>query len=346
MPKTNHNRFVNWIIGKIIMKNKLKNSKILVIGGAGFIGSFVVAELLKEEVAEVVVYDNFTRGKKDYLIDQLKDPRCNIFPAGGDIRDLDILDSAIMGKDYVISLAAMWLLHCKDYPRTAFEVNIAGTFNVLEACVRNEVKKLVWSSSASVYGDAVELPMTESHPFNNKNFYGASKIAGEAMCTAFNDRYGLPIVGLRYMNVYGPHQDQTAAYTGVVPIMLNKIEANESPVINGDGSQAYDFIYVEDVARANVDALKSETAFGMYNVGTEIQTSIRELCDTILDLKKSDLKVTYKPYSADDARALVQNRIGSRKKAQKEIGFFYKYELREGLQKLIDWRIATGIDKV
>jgi UDP-glucose 4-epimerase len=166
------------------------------------------------------------------------------------------------------------------------------------------------------------------------------------MCTAFNDRYGLPIVGLRYMNVYGPHQDQTAAYTGVVPIMLNKIEANESPVINGDGSQAYDFIYVEDVARANVDALKSETAFGMYNVGTEIQTSIRELCDTILDLKKSDLKVTYKPYSADDARALVQNRIGSRKKAQKEIGFFYKYELREGLQKLIDWRIATGIDKV
>lgn len=323
----------------------ISNSKILVIGGAGFIGSFVVSELLKEDVAEVVVYDNFARGKKDYLVEQLKDPRCSIFPVGGDIRDLDILDTAVKGKDYVISLAAMWLLHCKDYPRTAFEVNIAGTFNVLEACVKHKVKKLVWSSSASVYGDAVELPMTESHPFNNKNFYGASKIAGEAMCTAFNDRYGLPIIGLRYMNVYGPHQDQTAAYTGVVPIMLNKIEANESPTINGDGSQAYDFIYVEDVARANVDALKSDTTFGMYNVGTEIQTSIRELCDTILDLKKSDLKVTYKPYSADDARALVQNRIGSRKKAQEEIGFLYKYELREGLQKLIDWRIATGVDK-
>ena len=323
----------------------LKNSKVLVIGGAGFIGSFVVAELLKEDIAEVVVYDNFARGKMSYLNDQLNDPRCSIFPIGGDVRDLDILDSAFRDKDYVICLAAMWLLHCKDYPRTAFEVNVAGTFNVLEACVKHNIKKLVWSSSASVYGDAVELPMTESHPFNNKNFYGASKIAGEAMCTAFNDRYGLSIIGLRYMNVYGPHQDQTAAYTGVVPIMLNKIEANESPIINGDGSQAYDFIYVEDVARCNVQALKCSTKFGMYNVGTEVQTSIKELCDLILELKQSDLKVIYKPYTVDDARSLVQNRIGSKVKAEKEIGFHYKYNLREGLQKLIDWRIETGVDK-
>ena len=324
---------------------ELKDSKVLVIGGAGFIGSFVVSELLKEPVAEVVVYDNFARGQKEYLKEQLKDPRCSIFPIGGDVRETDILETAMKGKDYVVCLAAMWLLHCKDYPRTAFEVNIAGTFNVLEACVKHNVKKLIWSSSASVYGDAVELPMTESHPFNNKNFYGATKIAGEAMATAFHDRYGLQVIGLRYMNVYGPHQDQTAAYTGVVPIMLNKIEANESPVINGDGSQAYDFIYVEDVARCNVQALKSDMKFGMYNVGTEVQTSIRELCDLILELKNSDLKVTYKPYSADDARALVQNRIGSRKKAEEELGFLYKYSLKEGLQKLIDWRIATGVDK-
>lgn len=324
---------------------ELKDSKILVIGGAGFIGSFVVSELLKEQVAEVVVYDNFARGQRDYLTEQLKDPRCTIFPIGGDVREIDILNAAIKGKDYVICLAAMWLLHCKDYPRTAFDVNIGGTFNVLEACVANGVKKLIWSSSASVYGDAVELPMTESHPFNNKNFYGATKIAGEAMAAAFNDRYGLQVIGLRYMNVYGPHQDQTAAYTGVVPIMLNKIEANESPTINGDGSQAYDFIYVEDVARCNVQALKSDVSFGMYNVGTEVQTSIRELCNLILELKSSSLEVNYKPYSADDARALVQNRIGSRKKAEAELGFLYKYTLREGLLKLIDWRIATGVDK-
>lgn len=324
---------------------EIKDSKILVIGGAGFIGSFVVSELLKHHVKEVVIYDNFARGNKEYLKEQLKDERCSIFPFGGDIREIDILDTAIQGKDYVISLAAMWLLHCKDYPRTAFDVNIAGTFNVFEACVKHNIKKLIWSSSASVYGDAVELPMTEDHPFNNKNFYGASKIAGEAMATAFYDRYGLKIIGLRYMNVYGPHQDQTAAYTGVVPIMLNKIEANEAPTINGDGSQAYDFIYVEDVARSNVQALLSDQDFGMYNVGTEVQTTINELCELILELKNSNLKVQYNPYSEDDARAMVKNRIGSKVKAEQDLGFRYKYELKEGLQKLIEWRIATGVDQ-
>lgn len=324
---------------------KLSNSKCLVIGGAGFIGSYVVAELLKSDVAEVIIYDNLARGKMDYLTESLKDERCSFFPVGGDIREIDILNDAMKGKDYVFCLAAMWLLHCKDYPRTAFDVNIAGTFNVLEACVKNNIKKLIWSSSASVYGDAVELPMTENHPYNNKNFYGATKIAGEAMATAFNDRYGLEVIGLRYMNVYGPNQDQTAAYTGVVPIMLNKIEANESPVINGDGSQAYDFIYVEDVARCNVMALESDTPFGFYNVGTEVQTSIKELCDTILRLKDSPLKVTYKPYSENDARALVQNRIGSKEKAKTDLGFEFKFDLEQGLNKLIEWRIATGLDQ-
>lgn len=317
---------------------ELNNSKCLVIGGAGFIGSFVVTELLKENVSEVIVYDNFARGKKEYLKEALKDERCRIYPVGGDIREIDILNDAMKDVDYVFCLAAMWLLHCKDYPRTAFDVNIAGTFNVLEACVKNKVKKLVWSSSASVYGDAVELPMTENHPFNNKNFYGATKIAGEAMAAAFNDRYGLQVIGLRYMNVYGPHQDQTAAYTGVIPIMLNKIDANEAPTINGDGSQAYDFIYVEDVAICNVKAMQSDVPFGFYNVGTEVQTSIKELCDTILRLKNSALKVTYKPYSEDDARSLVQNRIGSREKAEKELCFKYTYSLDEGLNKLIAWR--------
>tara|TARA_B100000900_G_scaffold402571_1_gene408581 strand:+ start:1231 stop:2217 length:987 start_codon:yes stop_codon:yes gene_type:complete len=324
---------------------RIDNSNILVIGGAGFIGSFVVSELLKHPVKKVVVYDNFARGNKSYLVAQLNDERCSVFPFGGDIRETDILNIAMDGMDYVISLAAMWLLHCKDFPRTAFDVNITGTFNVLEACVKNNIKKLIWSSSASVYGDAIELPMTEEHPFNNKNFYGASKIAGEAMATAFNDRYGLKVIGLRYMNVYGPHQDQTAAYTGVVPIMLNKIEADEAPTINGDGSQAYDFIYVEDVARSNVQALISDQEYGMYNVGTEVQTSINELCELILELKKSSLKVKYNPYSENDARAMVKNRIGSIKKAQQELGFKYKYELREGLKKLIEWRIATGVDK-
>eukprot|EP01136_Pigoraptor_vietnamica_P014283 Opistho-1_new@56297 len=320
---------------------ELKNSKVLVIGGAGFIGGFVVRELLKHDVKEVIIYDNFTRGKYVNINDCLQDPRCTVYPFGGDIRELDILDKAMEGVDYVFHLAAMWLLHCMDFPRTAFDVNIGGTFNVLEACVKHKVKKLVYSSSASVYGDAVEVPMTESHPFNNKNFYGATKISGEAMCTAFNDRYGLKVVGLRYMNVYGPGQDQHAVYSGVVPIMLNKIDANEQPVINGDGSQAYDFIYVEDVARCNVQAILSDVESGFYNVGTEVQTTIKTLCDTILKLKESKLEVIYKPYSADDARALVQNRIGSRQRAENELGFKYKYSLEEGLLKLIEWRDKT-----
>jgi UDP-glucose 4-epimerase len=323
----------------------LKDSKVLVIGGAGFIGGFVVRELLKHPVKEVVIYDNFARGKMDNISDVIQDPRCTIFPFGGDVKDLDILDKAIEGMDYVFHLAAMWLLHCKDFPRTAFEVNIAGTFNVLEACVKHKVKKLVYSSSASVYGDAVQVPMTEEHPFNNRNFYGATKIAGESMCTAFNDRYGLKVVGLRYMNVYGPGQDQHAVYTGVVPIMLNKIEANETPVINGDGSQAYDFIYVEDVARANINALTSKIECGFYNVGTEVQTTVKDLCETILRLKRSNLKVQYVPYAADDARQFVKNRIGSAKKAKEDLDFTHDFSLEQGLQKLIDWRIQTGVDK-
>lgn len=318
-----------------------RGAKILVIGGAGFIGGFVVRELLKTDVGEVIIYDNFSRGKLANIQDCLLDSRCCVFPYGGDIRETDVLDKAFEGVDYVFHLAAMWLLHCKDFPRTAFEVNVAGTFNVLEACVKHKVKKLIYSSSASVYGDAVAVPMTEEHPFNNKNFYGSTKISGEAMCTAFYDRYGLQVIGLRYMNVYGPGQDQHAVYSGVIPIMLNKIDANEAPTINGDGSQAYDFIYVEDVARANLCALQSTTPYGFYNVGTEVQTTIKQLCELILSLKQSRLTVNYKPYSADDARQLVKNRIGSVQKAIDELDFHYHYDLKTGLEKLIHWR-KTG----
>ena len=297
--------------------------------------------MLKTDVGEVSIFDNFARGKRAYIKPYLKDARCRLFHNGGDIREVDLLNDAMQGVDGVIHLAAMWLLHCKDYPRTAFDVNIQGTFNVLEACIKNNIKRLVYSSSASVYGDAVQVPMAEDHPFNNRNFYGASKIAGEAMCRAFHDRYGLSYVGLRYMNVYGPHQDQTAAYTGVIPIMLNKIDANEPPTINGDGSQAYDFIDVEDVARCNVLALKADVTDEFFNVGSGVQTSIRDLCNKILELKGSNLKVTYKPYSADDARRMVQNRIGCTKKAETQLSFKYSHTLEQGLKRLIQWRLAN-----
>jgi len=284
------------------------------------------------------VYDNFVRSALTNLGTSLNDERSTVFPDGGDVRDVDVLDRAVSNSDAVVHLAAMWLLHCRDYPRTAFEVNVAGTFNVLEACARHRVQKLVYSSSASVYGDAVEVPMTETHPFNNRNFYGATKIAGEAMCRAYFDRFGLEYVGLRYMNVYGPRQDQSAAYTGVIPIMLNKIDRNEVPEINGDGSQAYDFVTAGDAALANVCALRADATDEFYNVGTGVQTSVKQLCDLILGLTKSKLQVIYKPYSKEDARRLVQNRIGSTEKATRDLGFTYREDLVSGLTRLIEWR--------
>lgn len=299
----------------------IENSKVLVIGGAGFIGSFVVEELLAQGAREVVIYDNFSRERIDNIKEYLRDPRCYIFPYGGDIRDLDILDKAFEGVDYVFHLAAMWLLHCMDFPRTAFEVNIYGTFNVLEMCVKHKVEKLIFSSSASVYGDAVEIPMTENHTFNNKNFYGATKIAGEAMITSFHYRYGLNAIGLRYMNIYGPRQDEKGVYTGVIPTILKRIDRDEPIVINGDGSQACDFVYVKDAAHANICALKSDVNFGFYNVATGVQTTIKQLVDTILDLTGSEVDVIYRPYEAGDERQFVKNRIGCPLKAQKELGF-------------------------
>ncbi|RPG55935.1 MAG: NAD-dependent epimerase/dehydratase family protein [Flavobacteriales bacterium TMED235] len=318
--------------------NSLKNKKILVIGGCGFIGSHVVEELLKEKVKKILIFDNFSRGKKNNIENFLRDKRVEIYPNGGDIRDIDVLNDAMKGIDYVIHLAALWLLHCKDYPRAAFKVNIEGTFNVLETCVKNKIKRLIYSSSASVYGDAIKLPMTEEHPFNNKNFYGATKISSEAMCRAFYDRYKLNYVGLRYMNVYGPRQDQKAAYNGVIPNLLDKIDKNQPLIIDGDGSQSYDFINVEDAARCNVLALKSQMVDKFYNVGTGKKTSIKNLCKLIVKLKKKNTKITFKPYKLDDARRQIKNRVSSTKLSRKDLKFKYKYSLKNGLKKLILWR--------
>ncbi|RYF31039.1 MAG: NAD-dependent epimerase/dehydratase family protein, partial [Comamonadaceae bacterium] len=178
---------------------KLSGEKVVVIGGAGLIGSHTVDQLTRTDVGEILVYDNFVRGQATNLTGALADPRVKIYDIGGDILQTDVLHAALDGASGVFHFAALWLLQCHDFPRSAFDVNIRGTFNVLEACVAKNVKRLVYSSSASVYGDAVEEPMAEDHPFNNKNFYGATKIAGEAMARAFHHRYGLNLVGLRYM---------------------------------------------------------------------------------------------------------------------------------------------------
>lgn len=314
--------------------NAINGSKVLIIGGAGFIGSHLVDELIKEDVAEIVVYDNFSRGTHENLSEAMRDPRVKLFELGGEINQRDILEEAIKGKDYVFHLAALWLLHCHDYPRSAFQVNIEGTFNVLELCAKHGVKKLIYSSSASVYGDAIETPMTEDHIYNNKTFYGASKIAGEHMCRAFYHRYGLDYVGLRYMNVYGARQDYKGTYIAVIMKMLDRIDQGLAPIIYGDGSQAYDFIYVTDVARANICAMKSPATDNCYNVGSGTQTSLLELADKVLNLTNPNLEISFEPAG----QTFVKNRIGCPMKAKHELGFNYSIELEEGLQMLIDWR--------
>jgi UDP-glucose 4-epimerase len=315
----------------------LKGSKLVCVGGAGLIGSHTVDRLLQHDVGEIIIYDNFVRGRAENLEDALKDPRVRIYDIGGDILQTDIMESAFEGADGVFHFAALWLLQCHEFPRSAFDVNVRGTFNVMDTCVRKGVKRLVYSSSASVYGDAVTEPMTEDHPFNNQNFYGATKICGEAMLRAYHHRYGLDYVGLRYMNVYGPRQDYRGAYIAVIMKMLDAIDKGESPTILGDGSEAFDFVAVEDCALANVRAMQADATDNFYNVGTGKRTSLRELAEMLIELTGSEKPITYAPRST---ATLVRNRIGSPVKASNEIGFTAEIDLREGLQKLIAWRAA------
>jgi UDP-glucose 4-epimerase len=315
----------------------IRGKKLVVIGGAGLIGSHTLDKLVREDVREILVYDNFVRGRAENIASALKDPRVRVFDIGGDISQTDILEAALTGADGVFHFAALWLLQCHEFPRSAFDVNVRGTFNVMEACVKKGVKRLVYSSSASVYGDAVREPMDEEHPFNNQNFYGATKIAGEAMLRAFHYRYGLNFVGLRYMNVYGPRQDYHGAYIAVIMKMLDAIDRGKGPTILGDGSEAFDFVAVEDCGAANVCAMRAETDDRFYNVGTGRRTSLRSLAELLLELTGCEQPINYAPRSQ---ATLVRNRIGCPKRAAEEIGFVASIDLKEGLRRLIDWRRA------
>ena len=316
---------------------ELKGKKFVVVGGAGLIGSHTIDQLLEEDVKEIVVYDNFARGSFENLNTALKDPRVKIYDVGGDILSTDILESAFEGADGVFQFAALWLLQCHEYPESAFEVNVRGTFNIMQACIKKDISRLVFSSSASVYGDAITEPMAEDHPFNNKNFYGATKIAAEAMLRAYHHRYGLNFVGLRYMNVYGPRQDYKGAYIAVIMRMLDAIDKGESPTIMGDGTEAFDFVAVKDCAAANICAMKASANDEFYNVGTGKRTSLKELAEILIELTGCTKEINYLPNSS---ATLVKNRIGDPAKAINEIGFTSKIDLHEGLNQLIEWRSA------
>jgi len=310
----------------------LKDSKILVIGGAGFTGSHIVDLLTLEPVREIVVLDNFVRGTKKNLQKSAQDERVKII--NGSIAEMELLNDVMEDADYVFHLAALWLGECVHKPRAAMEVNVVGTYNVAEAAQKAGVKKVVYSSSASVYGDALFIPMTEEHPFNNRTMYGATKIAGEQFFRAIYEQHKSNYVGLRYMNIYGPRMDYKGTYVSVIMKVLDKIDAGQPPVVFGDGSQSYDFIHVDDVARANILALKSEATDEFFNIGMGTKTTINEIVQLLLKITGSNVKPEYRPQE----QMFVTHRVGSTEKAEKMLGFKAIIPLEEGLRSVVEWR--------
>ncbi len=273
---------------------KLDGARIAVIGGAGLIGSHIVDQLGQTDAKEIIVIDNFARGTRANLAPALENFR-NVTVREMSITDRQAVTRELQGIDGVFLLSALWLGECVADPRSALEVNVMGTWNVIEGCLANKVKRVVFSSSASVYGDAVVVPMTEEHPFNNRTTYGATKIAGEQLFRAMNEQHKLQYAGMRYMNVYGPRMDYKGTYVSVIMKVLDRIKQGQPPVIFGDGSQSYDFIHVVDVARANVLAMQAEASDEFFNIGMGVRTTINELVEHLLELTGSNLKPEYRP---------------------------------------------------
>jgi UDP-glucose 4-epimerase len=317
--------------------NQLAGARFLITGGAGMIGSTIADQLLDAGAAEVRVIDNFVRGNWSNLKRALAGGRLKV--TEGDIRDAALVDRLTEGVDYVFHQAALRITRCAEAPREAVDVLMVGTLNVLEAAVHHKVKKIVAASSASVYGDPSYLPMDEAHPFNNLTIYGAGKIANEQMLGAYHTTSGLPYVALRYFNVYGPRMDTTGVYTEVLIRWFDAIDAGRPPLIFGDGEQSMDFVYVEDVARANLRAMESDVT-GVFNVGTGVQTTLNQLCNTVLKLTGSRMKPEYRP-----ARAAtnVSRRCSSTEKAERILGFRTRVSLEQGLKPLIDWRRSKDV---
>ena len=304
----------------------------MVIGGAGLVGSKIVDQLTREPVSEIIVYDNFVRGTRKNLAEAIKSPKVNIIEAS--MTDRETLRKEMDGINGVFLLASLWLGECVHNPRKAWDVNVMGTWNVVEACRDLGVERVVYSSSASVYGNALSTPMTEEHPFKNRTTYGATKIANEQMFRAIYEQDGLPYVGYRYMNIYGPRMDYEGTYVSVIMKALDRIFAGQSPIIFGDGSQMYDFIFVEDVAEANILGMKADCADEFFNIGMGIGTTINELVEMLLELTGSSLKPEYHPQT----ESFVTQRIGSTEKAERLLGFKAKTPLLEGLRHVVEWR--------
>jgi UDP-glucose 4-epimerase len=309
--------------------------RVLVTGGAGTIGSTLVDQLVDAGAAEVVVLDTMVRGRPENLTSAVASAGDRLRIVVGDINDRPLVARLIEGMDLVFHLAALRITQCAEQPRMALESLVDGTFTIIEAAVDAGVKKVVASSSASVYGLAETFPTTERHhPYNNDTFYGAAKAFNEGMLRSFHSMRGLDYVALRYFNVYGPRMDTHGVYTEVLIRWMERIARGESPLIFGDGLQTMDFVHVHDIARANVLAARADVTDSVYNIATATETSLLDLAQALAAAMDSDLKPEFGPARAVNG---VTRRLADISAAGRDLGWAPRIGLNEGLRGLVDW---------
>lgn len=315
------------------MSNKIYNSTILITGGAGFIGSYVVEELLKSNPSRIIILDNLIRGSYDNMQSFLSNPVVEFIE--GDIRDFALLEKCILGVDFVFHMAALRINACAANPRDGFEVMAKSTFELAELCVKYKVKKVIYSSSASVYGLAQHFPTPETdNPYDNQTFYGGAKLWGEQLFRSYKFMYNLDYVALRYFNVYGPRMDTDGKYTEVMIRWLDCIANGNPPLIYGDGGTSMDFVHVRDVAKANIAALVSDQTDQAFNVGNCEETSLKSLLGVLLNVNNSHLNPEYREENTTNP---VSRRLADNSKAKTLIGFSPSIRLEEGLLELSNW---------
>lgn len=311
----------------------MQNKRILITGGAGLIGSHIADQLIELGVAEIVILDNFDRGTRKNLEWALANGPVTVVE--GDIRDRALLAEVMEGIDIVFHQAAIRITQCAQDPRLALEVMVDGAYNVFETAVAANVEKIVAASSASIYGAAEQFPTTEiHHPYNNRTIYGAAKTFNEGLLRSFNEMYGIDYVALRYFNVYGPRMDIHGVYTEVLIRWMERIASGQAPLIFGDGTQTMDFIYVEDIARANILAAQSNMTDQVFNVASGTETNLNELAYNLLEIMGSDLQPEYGPERKVNP---VPRRLASTHNAQNRLGFQAQVSLKEGMERLVIW---------
>lgn len=311
----------------------LDGKRIMITGGGGFIGSTIADQLVDEGVSEIVVLDNFVRGRRSNL-DQVRSSGL-LRLVEGDIRDVALVNELMQGIDVVFHMAAIRITQCAAEPRLALEVMVDGAFNVVEAAANAGVAKVVAASSASVYGTAEVFPTGEQHHgYDNRTIYGAAKLFNEGLLRSFNDMFGLDYVAMRYFNAYGPRMDIHGVYTEVLVRWMERISAGQPPLILGDGLQTMDFVYVDDIARANILAAKADATDQVYNVACGVETSLKELAATLTRVMGSDLQPEHGPERAVNG---VRRRLADTSKARDDLGFEAKIDLTEGLTRLVQW---------